>query len=142
MTLLPPGSPPCVRGIACVEDAILPVLDFAHFMRRESIARKPLLLVVGSRDKRLGVLVDKAAGEAPAGGESVASLALGSELFLHTAKRTTTPWVVKLGRRVQSVREKTPQLLQEAAREILSPTRGRTCSPKLPNQSFQPVFYR
>lgn len=33
------------------------------------------------------------------------ALALGSDLSLFTAERTTTPWVVRLGRRVQSVRK-------------------------------------
>jgi predicted nucleic acid-binding protein len=32
------------------------------------------------------------------------ALALGSDLPLLTAERTTTPWVVKLGKRVESVR--------------------------------------
>jgi predicted nucleic acid-binding protein len=32
------------------------------------------------------------------------ALALGSDLSLLTAERTTTPWVVKLGRRLESVR--------------------------------------
>lgn len=32
------------------------------------------------------------------------ALALGSDLSLFTAERTTTPWVVKLGRRVKNIR--------------------------------------
>jgi hypothetical protein len=32
------------------------------------------------------------------------ALALGADLPLLTAERTTTPWVVKLGRRIESVR--------------------------------------